>query len=738
MTILKGNKSLSAISVFFIILSFILGALFYLRLGYSVGMLGFAGTIFLIIVSSIVLIPASLTFAEMATNQKVEGEGQYYMISRTYGLSIGAVIGILLYLIQTISMAFYLIAFTEAFSPLLKLIKMDGVWGRPLVSIPAFFLLIYYTRKKGTLFEVKYLMVAVLILIVSLLLFLMGKSNLEEFSSIEIFSFQTGNISESFLTVFSILFPAFACVITGIGLTRPGRRSSKSITKSVMSAILLGILIFFIASFKLTKSAVSSDLIDDQFIMGKIGLLGVVAIPIALASTAFIASTIFVILAPATLTSMAIDGSLPFKGLNYLITTDKGKRKRIINAYSITFFIAFFFMLKGEMDYTAKFLTVLYLLLFGALCLCSFLNDFGADPSYRPAFRSRWYVSLTGFLVGTFLLFLSFPFYAFLSLVIIIIIYFMVRSAHGNKKDVANLVQSALYQLNRHIQIYFQKNLKEELLLRWNPSVVCVTDITFESDKALRIMKWISYRYGYGSYIHLIEGNYKEVASKNNKEVLEKLKRIAGNDNRVYLSTLVAPSYLIALSQVIQIPIVPGKTNNMLLFVQNKKLANNLQNLMEGIALAEAAGMDSCVLIPSERHISFYNGIHIWLDSGEIRNSELMINLSYVIMAHPEWKDGRIRVFDTVFKGETENEKKKLTQMSINGQLPFSVQNVEILEKEENVENITQIIDKSKDAGLVLLGFNEDILKSKKLYLERFNDFGDILYIKATDMKENS
>lgn len=735
MTILKGNKSLSATSVFFIIISFIIGSLFFLRLGFSVGMLGFAGTFLLILISSFIIIPASLTFAEMATNQKVEGEGQYYMITRTYGLSIGAVIGIVLYLIQTISLAFYLIAFTEAFAPLLHFIKLDGVWGRPLICVPFYFILIYYSHKKESLFQVKYLMIAILVLIVSLFLFLIGDSDADELFGIEIFSLQTGNISDSFLSVFSILFPAFASVITGIGLTRPGRRSSKSMTRAIITAIIVGVLIFCISAFKLTKSAVSSDLIDDQFVMGKIALLGYFLIPVVVASTAFIAATIFVKLAPMTLTGLANDGSLPLKSLNTYITSDKGKRKRLINAYSLTYFIAFFFMLKGELNYTAEFLSVLYLLLFGSVCLCSFLNDFGADPSYRPVFRSHWFVSLTGFIVGTFLLFMSYPFYAFLSVVIMLVIYFMIRPVHGNRRDVSNLVQNALFQLNRHIQIYFQKNLKEDLLSRWNPSVLCVTPLTFESDKALRVMKWISYRFGYGSYIHLIEGNYKEM-NQNNRETRDKLKRLAGNDNRVYLSTLIAPTYQSALSQVIQIPVVPGKANNMVLFVFEKNTRDAFQKLNDGIAIASVALTDICVLIPSERHISYYNGIHIWLDSSELWNSELMLNLSYVIMAHPDWKDGRIRVFDTVAKGNTDIERKKLTDMAAKGRLPFSVQNVEILEKDEYNDPISQVVEKSKDAGLVLIGFNDEVLKSKKLNLERFDDFGDILYIKASDMKE--
>ena len=62
-----------------------------------------------------VTIPTALAISELATNKRVEGGGEYFIISRSFGLNIGATIGIALYLSQAISVAFYIIAFTESF-----------------------------------------------------------------------------------------------------------------------------------------------------------------------------------------------------------------------------------------------------------------------------------------------------------------------------------------------------------------------------------------------------------------------------------------------------------------------------------------------------------------------------------------------------------------------------------------------------------------------------------------------
>ena len=62
-------------------------------------------------------IPTALAIAEIATNQRVEGGGEYFIISRSFGILVGAAIGVALYLSQAISVAFYVVAFGEAFDP---------------------------------------------------------------------------------------------------------------------------------------------------------------------------------------------------------------------------------------------------------------------------------------------------------------------------------------------------------------------------------------------------------------------------------------------------------------------------------------------------------------------------------------------------------------------------------------------------------------------------------------------
>ena len=88
--------------VFLAAISTILGAVLFLRFGYSVAHTGLLGSIVIILIGHLITIPTGLAIAEIATNLKVEGGGEYFIISRSFGSVLGGTIGISLYFSQAI------------------------------------------------------------------------------------------------------------------------------------------------------------------------------------------------------------------------------------------------------------------------------------------------------------------------------------------------------------------------------------------------------------------------------------------------------------------------------------------------------------------------------------------------------------------------------------------------------------------------------------------------------------
>lgn len=92
----------------------ILGIILFLRLGYVTGSAGIGKALIIIAIANLISILTSISLAAIATNLKVKGGGDYYLISRTLGHQFGGAIGIVLYLAQSVSVAFYCIGFAEA------------------------------------------------------------------------------------------------------------------------------------------------------------------------------------------------------------------------------------------------------------------------------------------------------------------------------------------------------------------------------------------------------------------------------------------------------------------------------------------------------------------------------------------------------------------------------------------------------------------------------------------------
>ncbi len=90
-TPLSGSvPRLGTAPVFFAALGTILGAIMFLRMGYAVGHVGLAGTLLIILLGHLVTIPTAMPIAEIATNERVQGGGEYYIIrARSVFPSVG-------------------------------------------------------------------------------------------------------------------------------------------------------------------------------------------------------------------------------------------------------------------------------------------------------------------------------------------------------------------------------------------------------------------------------------------------------------------------------------------------------------------------------------------------------------------------------------------------------------------------------------------------------------------------
>jgi amino acid transporter len=732
----KHLKSLGSAAVFTTAISTTLGAVLFLRFGYAVGMIGFLGTIGIVLLGHMVTIPAAFAISELATNQRVEGGGEYFVISRSFGLNIGATIGIALFMSQAVSVAFYIIAFTEAFAPLLDKLPMSAEWSRRIVSIPSMLLLSYMSIRYRAKIGVKTLFIVMAILGISLFLFFIGKTEYQPESYTSLFSLRQGNLQKSFFIVFAIVFPAFTGMTAGVGLSGVLKNPGKSIPVGTIAATLTGLVVYIFVALKLALSASTDNLVADQLIMSKIAVFGSVVIPLGLAASTLSAAIGSIMVAPRTLQALALDESIPLRQLNRKLSKGHGKTNEPRNATLFTCLIAFIFVFIGGIDFVAQIISMFFMITYGFLCLISFLYHFGANPSYHPEFRSRWYLSLTGFICCVWLIFKMQPYYALLSVIVMFLLYRIIHHQHSERGGITTIFLNAIFQLNRNVRIFLQHKRKAEGDGPWRPSVICISKHTFNNSGALKVLGWLSYRYGFGTYIHLIDGYFSNASVAEASDIRSRIIKLADKNNKSYIATLVSPSYTSAIAQSIQLPGVSGMVNNLMLFEFEKERLELVNPIISNIALTKAAGLDIAIFANSSRTKPLGKDIHVWIQSTDYENSSLMILLSYSIQGHPDWKGSEIRIFEIADEKKAENARAKLTGMIQYGRLPISPMNIEVIAQDENRSLKNMICSCSKNAGLTLIGFLEEQLKHDRNVFSGYEELGDVMFINTSQLRE--
>ena len=304
--------------VFLAAISTILGAILFLRFSYAVAHAGMFGTILIVVIGHAITIPTALAIAEIATNLKVEGGGEYYMISRSFGALVGGTIGISLYLSQAISVAFYMIAFAEAFTPLFPWIQQQtGIMPQTaMISIPAAILLLVLIITKGADLGVAALWIVVTTLAISLFMFFIGKPEVTP-TSVDFFA--TVDKPDDFFIVFAIIFPAFTGMTAGVGLSGDLKNPRKSIPLGTLTATITGMFVYILIILKLGFSLTPQELAADQFAMSKIAIWGPI-IPIGLGAATLSSAIGSILIAPRTMQALANDQIFPIASVNQFLS----------------------------------------------------------------------------------------------------------------------------------------------------------------------------------------------------------------------------------------------------------------------------------------------------------------------------------------------------------------------------------------------------------------------------------
>ena len=723
--------------VFLASISTILGAILFLRFGYAVAHVGLWGSLMIVALGHLVTIPTVLAVSEIATNRRVAGGGAYYIVSRSFGASIGGTIGIALYISQAISVAFYIVAFAEAFKPIYEWVTTMYGWQPDLrfVSLPATILIIILMLFKGADMGVRVLWAVCVLLAVSIIAFLLGDGT-EELTKPERLNF-TARIDSpnSFGIVFATCFPAFTGMIAGLGLSGDLKNPRRSIPLGTISATFGGMVVYVIVAIKLALSATPDDLANDYFIMTKIALWSPI-IYIGLGAAALSSALGSIMVAPRTLQMLARDNVLPIPKLNNLMGTGVGETQEPIYATCVSGVIAIVFVAIGELDFIAQILTMFFMVTYGALCAVSFLEHFASNPSYRPTFHSRWYVSLVGTVMCGVLMIQISALYAFISIAIMTIVYLGLRRSLRGQRDFAAIFQGTMFQLTRWLQTTLQKSRVISSEGGWRPSIVAVTRFGERRLGHFDLLRWICHRHGFGHFVRLFSGDYSfssEIEARIKVDGL--IKRTEVSRAGIFVDSLISPTFKLALSQILQMPGISGLPNNCILLEFDRENTDEIAEVQQGAQLAMNSLFNVLILRSTGYRFGYRSSIHVWVTEENLTNAPMMLLLAYIIVGHPDWRRAEIRLFVCSDSRNVEREADKLSALMQEGRLPISMQNVTSLSYGSKEALEEEVTDRSEQADLVIVGLTGEDLGSDELAqkLQSYQGANDVLFVHSIE-----
>lgn len=365
----------------------ILGIILFLRLGFVVGAAGLGKALIIIGVANVISVLTSFSLATIATNMRVKGGGDYYLISRTLGVEFGGALGLVLFAAQSISIAFYALGFGEAVA---TIIGSGAPWlGQAIAAgaVGLLFVLAFVGADAATRFQFG----VMAILVAALVGFFVG--GLPAFSTETLRANWRPAGDQSFWFLFAIFFPAVTGFTQGVSMSGDLKDPARSLPLGTFLAVGVSLVVYFGVAVVFAGTTPGQVLANDLGAMRGISIqawlidAGVIAATLSSALASFLG-------APRILQSLARDRVFPWL-MPFAAGAGPADNPRRGSVLALA--IALATVAVGKLDLIAPVVSMFFLISYGLLNFATYYESKAESPSFRPTFKwHRPWVSLAG------------------------------------------------------------------------------------------------------------------------------------------------------------------------------------------------------------------------------------------------------------------------------------------------------------------------------------------------------
>ena len=668
----------------------ILGIILFLRTGYVVGNAGLAGALVIIAMATAVSVLTSISLAAIATNIDVRGGGDYYLISRTLGLEFGGAIGIVLFLAQSISIAFYAIGFGEATTTMLVL---DFPYATQLIAAAAILLLFAFAWA-GADVASKLQFVIMGLLVAALISFYIGAFE----------SFSTATLSDSwapaagaigFWAAFAIFFPAVTGFTQGVSMSGDLKDPSRSLPIGTFTAVGLSTVVYVSVVVLLAAGVPISILVnDDGTAMRDLALIGVL-VGIGVVAATLSSAMASLLGAPRIFQSMASDRVFP---LISGFAKGHGPSNNPRRAVLLSFGIALLTIGLGSVNVIAPVVSMFFLISYGLINYATFYEARAGSPSFRPRFRffSKW-ASLAGALLcGAAMLAIN-PVAGAASIVVLFLIY-----QYLGRRDIPERWADAGHSHHFRRAIDSVRALDKEIehARNWRPQILVFSADAGRRARLLTFAKWIEGHSGFTAAFRIVvgEGIRKRIETDTQEaELVEEIQEL-GLD--VSGRAVLAADGLDALPVIVQsFGLGRIKANLVLFGWPESPRPEQLASYVGAVRNVARLGVSVMSLSTDELRWGRLKAIRpenrridVWWEDDD--SGRLALMAAYLCTRHDQWRKASIRLIS----GQTEDEDRAPALRSMLEQARIDAEVVTITDPTRDV-----IVSACSDAALVLI-----------------------------------
>ncbi len=675
----------------------ILGIILFLRIAYVVGSAGILMALLIIVAANTISVLTSVSVSGIATNLRVKGGGDYYLISRTLGPEFGGAIGLVLFLAQSISIGFYCIGFAEAAAALAG--TQNPIIIR-LIAIAAVSLLFFFAWQ-GTDWASRFQYIVMALIIAALGSVTFGVLDRWDPALLQSNLYAPAD-GPPFWLIFAVFFPAVTGFTQGVSMSGDLKDPSKSIPRGTFMAVGISFVIYVAVAIALGASLPGETLSTDNSALkiaaswGPLIDAGVFAATLSSALASFLG-------APRILQSLAKDRIFPAL---HIFSTGSGEADNPRRAVILSGFIAVLIIGIGELNLVASIVSMFFLLSYGLLNYATYYEAKAKSPSFRPTFafyNSR--LSLLGGLACLGAMLAIDATSAVVAIVIILGVFQYVRAQAIPARWADSRRSYHLQQVRDHLLAAVSET---EHPRDWRPQLLAFSDDAERREQILRFASWVEGGSGITTVVKVIESGREDVVEARAEAFEELRKELSGRGFTAFPLVISTNNFDDAIATTIQAAGIGPIRGNTVIVNWRKGMPAYMGGLgdsrySQNLRTTFRLGCNLLVLDANPAEWEALNEtptkkrrIDIWWVYN--KTGDLMLLLAHLMTRAEAWEGAKIRVLISLSSKTSEERFAEMKEEIAETRIDAEIISVGEASKDT-------VCAKSRDASVVFLPF---------------------------------